>query len=323
MNEKELEPTRSELEAIVAAGDRDLRVSPKQASDPGRLAPDDRARPVLEALEGLDGFDALQSAAETQVRLDSDRLRAQAEASRERSAQVAGRSQVAIGNWADRHRELFEELPPEPDGISPVIATPTSVKFIRTSPGGALHSFDEQNAWAKWETRLPGPGFATSNTFLGPEHAKVSFFHLWRNTVNRRVLVDVQVAMTAVGHLAGDADGGGFGGLFAPASGGVSLRAELSLWPLWNPGAVLTYDTKEMGGTTAVGGFFGDSSSRSIVEGETLSATRFFVGARAWVLIEVSLVAEFDCFNGSAVADFASADAYRVGCPYCFVIAPG
>jgi len=161
-------PELSELEAIVSAHEATgAPVGQIAAPERSPRLSGDRARGMIEALQRLDGFAELQSAAEAELRRDAEQRRVQADADKAQSAESAGTGAARLAQWAGRHRDFLEERPPEPDGVEPWIPTSTPVTFIRTSPGGALHDFDEVNAWAKWETRLPGPGFTATDTYIG------------------------------------------------------------------------------------------------------------------------------------------------------------
>ena len=64
-----------------------------------------------------------------------------------------------------------------------------------------------------------------------------------------------------------------------------------------------------------------DSAGTAIAANAEAQAIRVAVPRQAYIMIEAAVVADFECTLGSrAAVDFASADAYRIDYPYCYVV---
>ena len=291
----------------------------QRGSRPVKPLPTKSVAGLTAALEQRPEFAELKSAADSARSERAEQLRRYLEESRQWAADESARSTERLARLMDHRRDLLGERPEEPDGIAPWVPEFTPVSFVKTTPGGSLHDFDigGNDPWAKWSATVENEGVPDPNRAPGPE--KVSFFHLWQNSQRRPVLIDVSVGLTASGHLSAEADGGGFAGWLFGQSAIVDVTAELTIWPIWDPEARDTEDSKPLGSASAKGGFFGDSSGQAINQAVTVEASGIRMPSQRWVLIEASIAAELTCADGKAVADFATADAFRVGCPWCLV----
>jgi len=292
---------------------------PKEhSSKPSELAkptPAPHIASLADAMAGLPGFNELGDAAQAAGEKHDAELGSFLEESKRRAA---SQSAVANHQLVQVARRWEEDLPPEPDGIATEDPERTPVLFVRTSPEGSLYDYGiaDGDNWAKWGAKASGDAISTQLT------TKVSFFHLWQNPRRRRIVADVYVGLSADGHLSTHGNGMGFpAGLFWDNSqSDVAVNATLTAWALWVPDLSRAYQSVAFGSSHASGGVFGDSGAAAVSEGAELQGLAISVPGREYLLIEVALEATFDCYNGSAEADFASENSFIVRCPYCIVI---
>lgn len=314
------EPDRTELESLVAsfeAGSTAARPQRQRAVS----AVATRQGQVQEAFDSVAGWDELRRRSEA-IRSEhaSDITRSIAESKRVAAERAAADGQ-RLESLANAARVVLDDRAPEPDGVAPWVPDRQPVLFIRSTPGATLRdSHIEQDAnWAKWEASASGDAIATTGS------EKLSFFHLWQNPRRRTLLVDITVGLTLRGHASANADGMGFpaGLLWADSQVDVDVSAQLSVWPLWLAHAPQPVHAVPVASSSARGGVFGDAETASISDNVYVQAVRYAVPRGAYILIEASVVADFRCYSGTAEADFASADSFRVDCPYCVVISVG
>lgn len=95
------------------------------------------------------------------------------------------------------------------------------------------------------------------------------------------------------------------------------MEARLTLWQLWSdPAPQVVVDSRPIASVSAEGGFLGDSSGRFVSDAPGLSTTRFWVRASSAILIESSVVVDYDVLSGSVDADFAGDPSFNIGWAY-------
>lgn len=191
--------------------------------------------------------------------------------------------------------------------------------FMRAWPDtGALHDSAVGQNGNSGEYRLQVSAEAVGDS----DAARLSFYFLWRNPRAEDVFVDISARLMVNAHLMVNAD---WNGVAAWAIGhshaNATVRARLSLWPLWiESGPIVTAD-QIISQISAEGGFFGSGDDDSIAFSQLLGGGGFAVPAGRWVMIEVSLVTEWHANSGSIDLD-AESGSFRVDCPAAIVIVP-
>lgn len=308
------DPGRDELEAMmsaVEAREAALRQARRRSSSEAM-----RAR-LEAALNSAAGFDELREATERLRRERATEMENAAARSREIARETVAGAAEALGSLSEARRVLIDDRAPEATEAAPWTPSEPPIFFIRSTPGGSVHDYNTASgvSWAKWSAAHEGAGLAH------PE--RLSFNYVWQNTAQRRVLVDVTVGLTLKGHISAEASGAGFpGGLFFPDTRGeVNVRTEVRIWPLWLPQTFIPGSSVQVEQISANADVLDDSADTAVATNTEAQAIRVAVPRQAYIMIEAAVVADFDCtLSSSAAVDFASADAYRVDYPYCFVV---
>jgi hypothetical protein len=313
-------PDLSELETIVAAVEEHA-IAPTPASDPDRYpalrASHERASAiVIEALAPLDTeraeLDRLRREHdEARRRLDDDVKRAATEG--------AAAASQRLDSLVAAQRAVLEALPD--DLFGPDSDLLLEVDFIRSWPTPEnLRDWHQEPGlnWAKYRVQDSGGGVGRQAS------EKVSFYTYWQNPRDVPVLADFLVRLTVNGHCKCGANSVGVASWFISGSrSSVDVSARLTLWGLWaDPARLFPVDRVPLQTLNASGGFFGDSNQATISTAPAVTARQFPIPARAYILIEASVVADYELLNGDLDLDFASDNLFSVGVPYAVVTLP-
>jgi hypothetical protein len=162
-----------------------------------------------------------------------------------------------------------------------------------------------------------------SADFVGTsDAARLSFYFLWENPRTEDIFANVAALLMVNAHLTVNADWNGVAAWFIGDShASATVRARVSLWPLWTQSAPVIISDQVLASTTASGGFFGGSNDTSVEFSQLSNGAGFIVPAGRFLLIEVSLVTEWSANGGSIDLD-ASSGAFQVGCPAAIVTIP-
>lgn len=314
-------PNQSDLESLIAAAEAEATESLRAAPTPDQYPALRRSRDRISTLvtDALARIDVNGSELDQLQREHTAELRRIAE---DAKSNAIGRSEGAsrrIEAAVTVQRDALALLPFDP--LDPTTHLLLSALFVRSSPTGEnlgdSHLEPGLN-WAKWRCQVSGDAIRSR----GAE--KVSFYILWQNPREVAVLADILVRLTINGHCECNADGTGVASWFFPDSQSeVDISAQLTIWPLWLSHAPrLPVAITPIADVSAGGGFFGDSNEESISAAPAVMTTQFAIPANAYILIEASVVAEYDALNGSVDVDFASGDLFNVGFAYGAVTLP-
>ncbi|GAA1970394.1 hypothetical protein [Microbacterium deminutum] len=244
-------------------------------------------------VRGLDEL-AKQGADARHARTEKERLRA-IEAS------------AAAGNWLSEHHPV---MPDDPGATDLVI---DQVTFIRTFGAGDLltdWNISSLHSWARYRLH------ASSETVEHVGQGRLSFFILWRNPSTRAIVASVGPRIIVNAYVAVEAEWQGvadwfFGG--SEARGTVRVRT--TVWAMWDPSVSGVVSDVILGSAGATGGFFGGDDSISLAVNQWVPGTGFSVPGHASILIEVSLLTDYNVTNGSLDLDAASGD-FQIWLPF-------
>jgi hypothetical protein len=312
---------RTDIERIIAAAEANAVQSMPQAADRKvypvlQEKPDQAIKIFTDALPGLaahkNEFDRL-------VREHDSDLRRVAADARQRAIDGAAAAAKRLNALANTQREALQALPIDP--LNPSSELLLKVDFIRSwpTPGNLVESRQQPGVnWAKYRVR------DSQGATRRRKSEKVSFYNYWQNPRNETVLAGILVRMTANGHCACHADWGGVASWFFPDSESrIDVSARLTIWGLWtDPAPQIVVDTVPLGGTSARGGFFGAGNQTTIGNAPAVSTAGFAIPARASILIEASLVVDYEMLSGSVDADFGSENLFQAGWAYAYVTLP-
>ena len=263
----------------------------------------------MKAVDDIPGLSALRTAAEQIQAERADAMRHYVDESKSNAVEQAA---AILGR-----RGLLDEVAPEPEGMATDIEPSLPVEFIRSTPGASLRDqqIAEGDTWAQWECTVTGTGIRTDAT------ETLSFFFLWQNPRRKAVRANITSGLSMRGHADASAEGSGFpASLFFPdARVDIDVRSRLTVWPLWLPHTPQPFQAVDVAHCGVSGGAFSHSSAAAIAANPAFQVVAYFVPREAYLLIETSVVADFRCYSGTGEIDFASADAFRVDFPYCFV----
>lgn len=309
--------TRSELEAIVADAEANPTLSRSAASktradDPRRQRRDRLSATVSEEIKRLP--------------LDHGRLESLAREDRgvlRRRAEEARRSAVDAAGEAAKRLDALVTSPHGPLGVNPVDWEPGSfvletVDFIRSwpTPENLRDSHVGQASnWAEYAVNQSGDSLDRHFS------ERVSFYTFWRNPRQNAVVATALARLKVNGHCGCSAEGEGVASWFFDNSlAHVDVSARLTLWGLWtDPALRVPVGNVPLGSVTARGGFFGDDAETSITAAPLVVGAGFPIPARAYILIEASVIADYELLDGSVDLDFTSG-AFRIECPGMGVI---
>jgi len=199
------------------------------------------------------------------------------------------------------------------DGDRQVIVD--TAAWMRAWPNtGALKDYDTSagNNWGKYWLDVEG------DILEPPDEARLSFYALWQNPADVDVTVRVATRLNVSAHIHADADARYFSGL-PGASADATLRARLTVFPLWLQNNQLTVAEDFVGSVSAHGGFFGDDDDATIFSSAFLDGTlSLSVPGNRFLMFETSLVTGWKIDSGSIRVD-AQQGAFRIDVPYWIV----
>ncbi|AQX15842.1 hypothetical protein BCR15_11795 [Tessaracoccus lapidicaptus] len=303
----------SHLEAMVAAVEA-LAAEGRAQLDERRVAEvHDELKRMAASTAWKLGHDALrlgelrrQHAAEME-RFSEEVRRLTVDAASDRAQRLAG----MVDSWR-------QDLLDHPDLLGPDTDLLLEADFIR-SWASSDNLVEERRrpgvTWARYRVREEADAIRAHAT------EKVSFYTVWQNPTDHDVLVDVQSRMTVNGHLDVAADGAGVAAWFFPRPrAAVEVEARLTLWQLWSdPAPQVVADTRPIAAASAEGGFLGASDGSFVSAAPGPATTGFWVRGGSAILLESSLVVDYDALSGSVDADFAGDPSFNVGWAYATV----
>ena len=279
------------------------RVAPIRGEDPRTR----RARAEMARDDSNAGLQALQAGG-----LNLDALNAlvaeRAEARRERLQQA---HQRAVDGSAEAERRLAGLAPPALPPAPPTTVTIDQVTFIRSFAGEGLvysSSIGPLDNWAKYG--LDARGDAVGESGLG----RLSFFTLWQNPQSKPVILSAGAQMVVNAYLSVDADANGVAVWFLPDSeADATLRTRITVWGMDSSVSSIVEDSV-LTSLSVRGGFFGGDEGGSFTLTEALTGTGVYIAAKAWSLIEVSLLTEWTALNGAVHLD-ARSGSFKITVP--------
>jgi hypothetical protein len=138
----------------------------------------------------------------------------------------------------------------------------------------AVSSTGSGDNWAKYHLDIEG------DLLDLPDEARLSFYALWQNTQDVPVTVRTATRLDVNAHVSAHADARYFmGWMVAGASVDVTLRARLTVSPLWLENTQFVVAEVPVGSVAARGGFLGGDDDDPIVERAQLRINARF----AWI----------------------------------------
>jgi hypothetical protein len=247
--------------------------------------------------------------------LDLKRLdtlaRERAKARRARTAEQRRRAVEASAAVDRRLTGLTPVLPADPMNV--IIDRVTFIRSFADAGVVTDSHIGSLDSWAKYKLK-PSSG-AITKTGLG----RLSFFVLWQNPRTEAIVANVGPRVHVNAHLSVDADWNGVAAWFIGGSEArATVRARTTVWAMWDSSVQAIVSDLILGSAGATGGFFGGDDSTSFAFNQFIPGSGFFVPAQASVLIEVSLLTEYELTSGSLDLDAASG-AFKVAVPHLII----
>jgi hypothetical protein len=231
---------------------------------------------------------------------------ARAEKERARAIEASG----AVGT---RLSELTPAVPVDPSPTNVII---DRVTFIRTFGAGDVitdSNIGSLDSWARYRLHASSDGVRHDGV------GRLSFFVLWQNPRKTAIVANVGPRIELNAHLAVDADWNGVAAWFIGGSEARgTVRARTTVWAMWNPAVQGIVSDVILGGAAATGGFFGGDDGISLAVNQFVPGTGFSIPKQAYILIEVSLLTEYNVISGSLDMDAASG-AFKVSVPHLII----
>jgi hypothetical protein len=189
--------------------------------------------------------------------------------------------------------------------------------WMRAWPNtGALKDWDTGpgNNWGSYQLDVDGDILDT------PDEARLSFYALWQNTSDDPVAVRTSTQMNVNAHIAAHADARYFmGWVVAGASVDATVRARLTVSPLWLANTQFIVAEQSVGSVAARGGFLGGDDDTTVFTSVFLDAAfPLTVPPGRFLMFETSLVTDWQIDSGSLRVD-ANNGALRISVPYWIV----
>jgi hypothetical protein len=247
--------------------------------------------------------------------LDLKRLdtlaRERAKSRRARTAEQRRRAVEASAAVDRRLTGLTPVLPADPMNV--IIDRVTFIRSFADAGVVTDSHIGSLDSWAKYKLK-PSSG-AITKTGLG----RLSFFVLWQNPRTEAIVANVGPRVHVNAHLSVDADWNGVAAWFIGGSEArATVRARTTVWAMWDSSVQAIVSDLILGSAGATGGFFGGDDSTSFAFNQFIPGSGFFVPAQASVLIEVSLLTEYELTSGSLDLDAASG-AFKVAVPHLII----
>jgi hypothetical protein len=273
----------------------DTVVTPRVAQTPREDPRTRRARAEMGREDSDAGLRALRAAG-----LDLDRLDAlvadRSQARRERLQQA---HQRAVAGSAEAERRLAGLAPARPLVVPETIMI-QEVTFIRSFAGeGVVYasSINPLDSWAQYG--LDASGDSVGESGLG----RLSFFTLWQNQQTDPVILTAGAQLVVNANLSVDADANGVASWFLPDSEAkATVGTRTTVWGMDSSVSSIVQEST-LASDSVNGGFFGGDDSDSITFNGFLNASGVLVPAKAWSLIEVSILTQWYALDGSVHLD--------------------
>jgi hypothetical protein len=222
---------------------------------------------------------------------------------------LAVKNSAAVAKWLSG--QVLPVVPADPMNI--II---DEVTFIRTFADQGVvtdSNISSLDNWAKYKYQP-----SSSDAFLETGAGKLSFFVLWQNPSSDTIVANVGPRVQVNASLSVDADWNGVASWFFPDSRAIAtVRARTTVFAMDSSINSIVSDVI-LGEDSVSGGFFGGDDSTSLVVDQFISGSGVFVPANAFILIEVSLVTEWQLLDGSVNLDAASGD-FKVTVPHLII----
>ena len=303
----------SQVEAIVAAVE--AKATPTMQRTKGADLRRERLSGVVS--EEIERLPVDRTRLEAAAREDREERRRNAHEARRRAVEASPETAEMLNTLATSSHGA---LGVNPADWEPGSFVEESVDFIRSwpTPENLRDSHVGQLAnWAEYAVTQSGDSFDRHFS------ERVSFYTMWRNPRQTPIVATVLTRLKVNGHCSCDAEWGGVASWFFDDSlAHVDVSARLTLWGLWTePAPRIPVANALLASITAKGGFFGDDDATSIGAAPLLIGAGFPIPAREWILIEASVVSDYELLDGSVDLDFTSG-AFRVECTGSGVVIP-
>lgn len=237
----------------------------------------------------------------------ADARRARADEQRRRAVEGS----TAVDRWLTG---LTPVLPADPASMNVIIDRVTFIRSFADAGVVTDSHIGSLDNWARYRLQPPSGG-GLDKTGTG----RLSFFVLWQNPRSDAIVANVGPRVVVNAHLSVDAPWNGVAAWFIGGSEArATVRARTTVWAMWDASVQAIVSDVILGSAGASGGFFGDDDSTSIAVNQFMPGAGFFVPAQAFVLIEVTLLTEYQQTSGSIDLDAASG-AFRVAVPHLII----
>jgi hypothetical protein len=222
---------------------------------------------------------------------------------------LAIKNSAAVAKWLSG--QVLPVVPADPMNI--II---DRVTFIRTfADQGVItdSNIGSLDSWAKYKYQP-----SSSDAFLETGSGKLSFFVLWQNPRSDTIVANVGPRVQVNANLSVSADWNGVASWYLPDSRAIAtVRSRTTVFAMDSSINSIVSDVI-LGNDSVSGGFFGGDDSTSLVVDQFMPGAGVFVPANAFILIEVSLVTEWQLLDGSVTLDAASGD-FKVTVPHLII----
>jgi hypothetical protein len=230
--------------------------------------------------------------------------RAQADERRRRA--IA--SSAAVGKWISGQKPVL----PLDDPMNIII---DRVTFIRTFADEGVvtdSSIGSLDSWAKYRFQRTGDAITESGS------ARLSFFVLWQNPRTQTIVANVGPRVQVNANLSVDAEWNGVADWVGFQSKALAtVRSRTTVFAMDSSINSIVNDTI-LGTVDTDGGFFGGDDSTSLAVDQFMAGAGVIIPAEAFVLIEVSLVTEWQLLSGSVDLD-ADSGSFKVTVPHLII----
>jgi len=279
------------------------RVAQPRREDPQTL----RARAKMARDNSNAGLRALQAGGLDLDRLDE--LAADRAKARQERLQQAHQRAIAASAEAERWlKGLGPALPP----VIPMNIMIDQVTFIRSfADAGAVYdsSIGPLDNWAKYGLDVSGDAVGGGGT------GRLSFYTLWQNPEKTSVTMAAGAQLVVNAHLSLNADFEGIASWFLPDSEAkATVHARTTVWGMDSSVSAIVQDSG-LTSDSVNGGFWGGDRSDPITVNQFLNATGVLIAAKAWSLIEVSLLTDWYALDGEVHLD-AHNGSFKVTLPW-------
>ncbi len=242
-------------------------------------------------------------------RLDTlARERAEARRSRaDEQRRLAIKNSAAVAKWISGRTPV---LPADPMNV--ILDRVTFIRSFADQGVVTDSNIGSLDSWAKYKFQHSGDAIGVTGT------GRLSFFVLWQNPRTETIMANVGPRVQVNANLSVDADWNGVAAWFFPDSKALAtVRARTTVFAMDSSINSIVSDVI-LGTVDAMGGFFGGDDSTSLAVDQFMPGAGVFVPAEAFILIEVSLVTEYQLLDGSVDLDADSAS-FQVTVPHLII----